>query len=140
MALGDALEKARSEDRDLVEVAPSAKPPVARILDHKKYRYQKAQKEKKAAKKVRGGETKELRFGPNISGNDLQTKVTRAKEFFKEGNKVKLTVHFKGRQMAHPEIGREKMNAALKELDDYGEVEQEPKKDGRFLYTILKPR
>lgn len=125
---------------DLVEVAPTANPPVARILNYKKYRYQKARQEKKSAKKVRGGETKELRFGPNISDNDLQTKVTRAKEFLEEGNKVKLNIHFKGRQITHPEIGREKMSVALKALAEHGEIEQEPKRDGHFLYTILKPR
>jgi translation initiation factor IF-3 len=140
LTLAEALEKARNEGQDLVEVAPNARPPVARILNYKKYQYQKAREGKKSAKKSRGGETKELRFGPNISANDLKTKLTRAKEFLEQGNKVKLTVHFKGRQITHPEIGREKMTAALKALENHGEVEQEPRRDGYFLYTLLKPR
>ena len=140
MSPKEALEEARKEGLDLVEVAPKADPPVARILDFKKYQYEKAQKEKKATRKTRGGETKELRFGPNIGQNDLKTKLERAREFLVEGNKVKLTIHFKGRAITHPEIGEEKLRLALESLADIGEIEQPPRKDGYFLYTILKPK
>lgn len=140
LTLSQALKKAEAEGLDLVEVSPEAKPPVVRILDYKKYLFSQKRKGAKDKKKTKTLETKELRFGPNIGPKDLNDRVARAREFLEGGNKVKVTVQFKGRAITHPEFGLEKINNMVKTLADISEVEQETKKEGRFLYTILKPK
>lgn len=140
LTVAEALAKARQEGLDLVEVAPNAKPPVVRVIDFKKYEFQKKIQERKSKKSGKTTETKELRFGPNIGPKDLEDRAARAKEFLKEGNKVKITIQFKGRQITHPEIGMEKISKLIKLLAEVSEVEQETKRDGRFIYTILKPK
>lgn len=132
----EALDKARQVQLDLIEVAANADPPVARILDFQKFRYQETKKEH-SAKKSSGAQLKELWLSPRIADHDLNVRLTRTEEFLKDGHKVKLTVKFKGREMAHPENGHMVLK---KTLDFFGEkiaVEREPKFEGRRLSVII---
>ena len=122
---------------DLVKIAPNAKPPVCKVIDYGKYRYEQARKEKDAKKKQKTVELKEIRLSPNIEANDLNTKVNAAKKFLAKGNKVKITLRFRGREMAH-------MNASKHILDDFAEnlaevsvVEKAPKIEGRSISMVL---
>ncbi len=132
----EALEKAKKAELDLVEVAPNADPPVARIIDFAKFRYQENKKEQKSGKNE-GGELKELWLSPRIAEHDLQVRLNHAREFFKEGHKVKLTVKFKGREMAHPEFGHMVLQKALENLGEEIIIERETKFEGRNLSLIL---
>ncbi len=132
----DALAKAKELGLDLIEVASQASPPVARIVNFQKFRYEEGKKEK-AAKKSSGGGIKELWLSPRIAQHDLEVRLRRAEEFLKDGNKVKLTVKFKGREMGHPELGHGVIN---KVLDYFGErvmIEREAKFEGRKLGIII---
>lgn len=132
----EALSKAKQLGLDLIEVASQASPPVARIVNFQKFRYEEGKKEK-AAKKSSGGGIKELWLSPRIAQHDLEVRLRRADEFLKDGNKVKLTVKFKGREMGHPELGHGVIN---KVLDYFGEkvmVEREAKFEGRKLGIII---
>lgn len=140
LTLSEALEKAREQGLDLIEVAPQTDPPVVRILDFKKYQFEKKQQEKKSKKKTTTLEVKELRFGPNIGPNDLQIRIERAREFLGEGDKVKITIQFKGRQISHPEIGFDKIKKIVQALSDVARVEREPERKGRFIHTVLGPK
>ena len=122
---------------DLVKIAPNAKPPVCKVIDYGKYRYEQARKEKDAKKKQKTVELKEIRLSPNIEANDLNTKMNAAKKFLAKGNKVKITLRFRGREMAH-------MNASKHILDDFSEnlaevsvVEKAPKIEGRSISMVL---
>jgi len=122
---------------DLVKIAPNAKPPVCKVIDYGKYRYEQARKEKDAKKKQKTVELKEIRLSPNIEANDLNTKMNAAKKFLAKGNKVKITLRFRGREMAH-------MNASKHILDDFAEnlaevsvVEKAPKQEGRNISMVL---
>ena len=133
----EALKMAREADLDLVKIAPNAKPPVCKIIDYGKYRYEMARKEKEARKKQKVVELKEIRLSPNIDSNDLNTKMNAAKKFLSKGDKVKVTLRFRGREMAH-------MNASKHILDDFaanlGEiavVEKAPKVEGRSISMVL---
>ena len=130
------MEKAKKAELDLVEVAPNADPPVAKIVDFQKLRYQENKKEQKSSKHE-GGELKELWLSPRIAEHDLQVRLDHAREFFKEGHKVKLTVKFKGREMAHPEFGHMILQKALEKLGDDITIERETKFEGRNLSLIL---
>lgn len=136
MTKDEALERARKEELDLVEVAPNADPPVARIIDFQKLRYQENKKEQKSGKNE-GGELKELWLSPRIAEHDLQVRLDHAREFFKEGHKVKLTVKFKGREMAHPEFGHMVLQKALERLGNEVAIERDTKFEGRNLSLIL---
>jgi len=138
MAAADALKLAREQNLDLVEVADKARPPVVRILNFKKYQFERKRQGKKGKAKTTG--TKELRFGPNIGPNDLKIRIERAREFLETGDKVKLTVQFKGRENSHPEIGFEKVEAMVKALADTSTVTHGPERKGRFIYTVLEPK
>lgn len=140
MAAADALKLAREQNLDLVEVADKARPPVVRILDFKKYQFEKKLKQRGAKKKTKTSETKEFRFGPNIGPNDLRIRIERAREFLEMGDKVKLTVQFKGRENSHPEIGFEKVNEVIRALGEASTVAHGPERKGRFIYTVLGPR
>jgi len=140
MATIDALKLAQEQGRDLVEVAPNARPPVVRILDFRKYQFDKKQRERGGRKHGKSQSTKELRFRPNIGQNDLRIRIERAKEFLNEGDKVKLTLQFKGREISHPELGFEKINQMTKALSEIAKVEKEPERKGRFIYTVLEPK
>ena len=123
-----------------MEVSPAANPPVCKILDFKKLRFQKRRQQQKAKSKSKRSEVKELRFGPYIGEHDLDIRIQRAREVIKDNDKVKITIHFKGRAHTHPELGYEKIKRVVAELSDIARVEVEPKRKGSFLSTVLMPR
>lgn len=135
----EALNKAKELELDLVEVAPNAKPPVARIIDFKKFLYQQEKKKREERKKAKVSETKEVRLGPFMNNHDLEFMVKRAREFLIEGNKVRMVVKFVGRQITHPEFGKEIMNKAINALSDVSKIEREPRFEGKQLITIISP-
>lgn len=132
----EALGKARELELDLIEIAPQADPPVARIFNFQKFKYEESKKER-GAKKGGEGSLKELWLSPRIADHDLQVRIDRTKEFFNEGYKVKLTVKFKGREMSHPQLGHKVLKKALDLLDDKAVVEREPRFEGRRLSMII---
>lgn len=139
-SLKEALEKAREEGLDLVEIAPHAKPPVAKIIDFAKFRYQQEKKEREAKKKEkRGTEIKEIWLTPFMAENDYQVKVGRIKEFLDEGHKVRIAVRFKGRQMGRSEFGYQVVKKLEEDVKEEGKIEQAPKFLGRQLMTTLTP-
>lgn len=135
----EALEKARELGLDLVEVAPTAKPPVARIIDFKKFLYQEEKKRREEKKKAKTSETKEVRLGPFMDTHDLETMVRRAREFLEANDKVKLVVRFKGRQMGHPEFGHKVVRQAIDMLSDISKVDKDPHFEGRQLIAMISP-
>lgn len=135
----EALEKAKELGLDLVEIAPTAKPPVARIIDFKKFLYQEEKKKREEKKKSKTSDTKEIRLGPFMDDHDLETMVRRAKEFLEANDKVKLVVRFSGRQMTHPEFGHQVIKKAIDKLGDVSKVDKEAHFEGRQLITMLSP-
>ncbi len=135
----EALEKARELGLDLVEIAPTAKPPVVRIIDFKKFLYQEEKKRREEKKKSKNSETKEIRLGPFMNGHDLETMVRRAREFLEGNDKVKLVVRFKGRQMGHPEFGHQVIGKAIQSLSDVSKVDKGAHFEGRQLISMLSP-
>ncbi|MEK9206938.1 MAG: translation initiation factor IF-3 [Patescibacteria group bacterium] len=135
----EALGKAREAEMDLVEIAPTAKPPVARIIDFKKFLYQEEKKKREEKKKAKNSETKEIRLGPFMDDHDLDTMVRRAREFLEGNDKVKLVVRFKGRQMGHPEFGHQVVQKAITSLSDVSKVDKNPHFEGRQLISMLSP-
>ncbi|MBI2040374.1 translation initiation factor IF-3 [Candidatus Microgenomates bacterium] len=132
----EALDKAGEWGQDLIEVAPQADPPVARIFDFQKFRYEESKRERGSKKGGEGG-LKELWLSPRIADHDLRVRLNRAEEFLKDGYKVKLTVKFKGREMTHPELGHQVLKEALSVLGDNAAIEREPKFEGRRLAMII---
>jgi translation initiation factor IF-3 len=135
--LPEALQKAADQNLDLVEVASNANPPVARIVDFQKFRYQESKKEQAAKKHARDVELKEIWLSPRIAEHDLMTRLRRAEEFIGKGNKVKLSVKFKGREMAHPELGHQVLGHAMTFFGDRITTERDVKFEGRNLTTII---
>ena len=133
----EALEKAKELGQDLIEIAPNADPPVAKIADFQKFRYEENKKERASRKGGGAGELKELWLSPRIAEHDLKVRLARTEEFLKEGHKVKLTVKFKGREMAHQELGHQVLQEALNLLGDKVAVERESKFEGRKLSMIV---
>ncbi len=136
----EALAKAKSENLDLVEIAPLAKPPVAKIVDFKKFLYQQEKKKREEKKKSKVSQTKEVRLGPFMSENDLMVMVKRAKEFLTDGQKVRLVVKFQGRQITHPEFGEKILDRTVGELSDVGKVEKEKRLEGKQMILIISPQ
>lgn len=136
----EALKKAQEQDLDLVEVAPNINPPVARIVDFEKFRYKEEKREQAAKKHAKEVELKEIWLSPRIAQHDLEVRLKKAEDFLKRGNKVKLTVKFKGREMAHPEVGHQVANQALGYLGNKINIEREIKFEGRNLTTIIGPK
>jgi translation initiation factor IF-3 len=134
-----ALEMARDRGLDLVEVAPNAIPPVCRLMDYGKYRYEQSRKERESRKNQTVVELKEVRIRPKIDDHDLETKGRNAAKFLDAGDKVKVSVLFRGREMAHPEIGRGLLDQLIELLRPHGSVEQAPKIEGRTMTMILAP-
>ena len=122
---------------DLVKIAPNAKPPVCKVIDYGKYRYEQARKEKDAKKKQKTVELKEIRLSPNIEANDLNTKVNAAKKFLAKGNKVKITLRFRGREMAHMNSSKHILDDFAESLADVAVVEKAPKIEGRSIGMVL---
>lgn len=139
MPTRDALEMARERGLDLVEVAPNAVPPVCRLMDYGKFRYEQSRKERESRKHQTTIDLKEVRIRPKIGDHDLETKGRRAAKFLDSGDKVKVTVSFRGREMAHPEIGRDLLDQMAEMLRPHGAIEQIPKLEGRAMTMILGP-
>lgn len=137
MSAKEALAMAREADLDLVKIAPKAKPPVCKIIDYGKYRYELARKEKEARKKQKSIEIKEIRLSPNIEANDLNTKMNAARKFLTKGDKVKITLRFRGREMAHIQQNRHILDDIAKELSDIATVEKPSKQEGRSISMVL---
>ena len=135
----DALSQARDLGLDLVEVAPLAKPPVAKLIDFKKFLYQEEKKKREEKRKAKVSETKEIRLGPFMSENDLQVMIRRGREFLEEGDKVRLALKFRGRQITHPEFGREIMNKTIDALSDLSKIDREAHFEGNQLVAMLSP-
>jgi translation initiation factor IF-3 len=134
-----ALQLAQSEGWDLVEIAPNAQPPVAKILDFGKYRYEEQQKAKDAKKKQRAVTWKEIRMAPKIDDHDIETKIKAASRFLDEGDKLKVTVRFRGREMAHPDRGRALLLAVGEKLKEHGVIERMPLLEGRQMIMVMNP-
>ena len=137
MSSKDALKLAKEAELDLVKIAPTAKPPVCKIIDYGKYRYELARKEKESKKKQKTIEIKEVRLSPNIDVNDLNTKVNSAKKFISKGNKVKVSLRFRGREMAHMQASRHILEDFAKELEDVAVIDKPIKQEGRSLTMFL---
>ena len=137
MPIDKAMDLANERKLDLVNISPNAKPAVCKILDYGKYRYEQARKAKEAKKKQKTIETKEIRLSPNIDTNDLNTKVNQAKKFLQKGAKVKVSLRFRGREMAHKDVGREILNAFFEELKDVASVDKPAKMEGRSMVMFL---
>jgi translation initiation factor IF-3 len=137
MPVSEAMKLAREAELDLVKIAPTAKPPVCKIIDYGKYRYEQARREKEAKKKQKTIEIKEVRLSPNIDDNDLNTKVNAARKFIQKGDKVKVSLRFRGREMAHTQNGRQIMDLFAEKLADVAVVDKAPKMEGRSMTMFL---
>ena len=137
MSSREAMKLAQEAELDLVKIAPKAQPPVCKIIDYGKYRYELARKEKEAKKKQKTVEVKEVRLSPNIETNDLNTKVNNAKKFISKGNKVKVTLRFRGREMAHMQQSKHILDDFAKLLEDVAVVEKPAKLEGRNMSMVL---
>ncbi len=135
----DALALADNQGLDLVEVSPQADPPVCRVMDYGKYKYQQAKRASEAKKKQVRVEIKEVKMRPKTDDHDFQFKIKHARRFLEEGNKVKLTVMFRGRENAHPDQGTKQLTKAVEALKDIGQVESRPNKMGRFMTMMVGP-
>jgi translation initiation factor IF-3 len=135
-----ALELAREQGLDLVEVSPDARPPVCKILDYGKYKYEHEKREKEARKKQHIVVVKEIKIRPKIGEHDLEVKLRHVKEFFEEGDRVRLIITFRGREMAHQDLGRAVLEKALAALSEHAVMEQHPKFEGNNLGCLLTPK
>ncbi|MCM3716001.1 translation initiation factor IF-3 [Halalkalibacter oceani] len=136
----EALEMAQNVNLDLVCVAPTAKPPVCRIMDYGKFRYEQQKKDKETRKKQKIINVKEVRLSPTIEDNDFNTKLRNARKFLEKGDKVKAAIRFRGRAITHSEIGRRVLERLAKECEDVATIEAKPKMEGRSMFLILAPK
>ena len=139
MTVQDALDRANAADLDLVEVAPQANPPVCRIMDYGKYKYERGMREKEARKKQARIEVKEIKFRPKIDRHDYETKKGHVVRFLNAGARVKVTIMFRGREMAHTELGQRILDRLVEDLDGLATVEQSSKLDGRNMVMVVAP-
>ena len=135
----EALSMSRELGLDLVEVADKANPPVVRIMDYGKYKYEAAQRAKESRKKTSHVTVKEMKYRPKISGGDFDTKTRKVEKFLLDGNKVKITIMFRGREVTHPELGRKILDNIAERTDPYAKVEAYPRLDGRNMTMVLGP-
>ena len=140
MSSRDALKLAEEAGLDLVKIAPNAKPPVCKIVDYGKYRYEQLRKEKEAKKKQKVIEVKEIRLSPNIDTNDLNTKMNAARKFLDKGDKVKVALRFRGREMAHMANSKHILDDFAENLADIANIEKAPKVEGRSMTMFLAPK
>ena len=140
MATRDALRLAEEQHLDLVEVAPKAKPPVCRIMDFGKYRYEQQKRDKEARKKQKIITIKEVKLRPNIEQHDFDVKLKNASRFVQEGNKVKVTIMFRGRELSHPELGRDVLDRVAEKLGDTVVIERAAKLEGKNMTMIVAPK
>jgi translation initiation factor IF-3 len=137
--LPEAISIARAAELDLVEVAPNANPPVCRLMDYKRYEYEQQQRRKESRRKATQVVIKEMKFRPKIDVHDYTTKMRHVERFLAEGNKVKLTIMFRGREMAHPELGLRILERIADEVNEIAMVESAPRQDGRNMTMVLHP-
>jgi translation initiation factor IF-3 len=135
-----ALELAKNEDLDLVEIVPNQKPPVCRIMDYGKYKFEQSKKAHSAKKKQKITQVKEIKFRPNTEEADYQVKLKSLIKFLTGGDKAKITMRFRGREIAHQVIGRDFLDRIQKDLDEYGIVEQVPSFEGRQMVMVMAPK
>lgn len=140
LTLEEALAAAATNGLDLVEVSPNAKPPVCRIMDFGKYKYQQQKRAAEAKKKTARVEVKEVKLRPKTEIHDFNVKVKNVRRFLESGNKVKVTIMFRGREVTHPEFGRELLQRVAEEVTDIGAVEFFPSMQGRFMHMVLAPK
>jgi translation initiation factor IF-3 len=140
LSLSQALEVARSRELDLVEVAPDAQPPVCRIMDFGKFKYTQARRLKEARKKQTTIHIKEVKMGPKTEKHDFDFKVKHVRRFLEDGHKAKVTVRFKGREMAHTELGWKMLQRMVEAVQDLANVENNPRMEGRMLHIMLSPK
>ena len=140
MQVRDALQMAIEQNLDLVEVAPTARPPVCRIMDYGKFKYEQQKRDKEAKKKQKIVTIKEVKLRPNIEDHDFDVKKKNALHFLEDGDKVKVTIMFRGRELSHPELGRVLLVRMAKELADIANVERDPKLEGKNMIMILNPK
>ena len=138
--LETVLAQAEAQGLDLVEVAPMARPPVVRIMDYGKFKFEQAKMARQAKKKQHVIQLKEVKYRPGIDDHDFETKTRHARRFLADGNKVKVTMMFRGRQVAHPELGKDVLDRVSNELADVGKVETDAKLEGRNMTMILAPK
>ncbi len=140
MSAREALEKAMEADLDLVKISPTANPPVCKLMDYGKYKFEQTKREKEAKKSQRVVEIKEVRMSPSIDVNDFNVKLRNAQKFLSEGNRVKVTVRFRGREMAHTDIGKNLLVRFAAECSEVATLDKEPKLDGRHMSIFLSPK
>lgn len=140
VAIEDARERAMEAGLDLVEISPNSQPPVCKILDFGKFKYQAQKKAAEARKKQRTVEIKEIKMRPNIDTHDYDVKMRSMNRFFEEGDKVKVTLRFRGREMAHQDLGVQLLNKVKKDTTEIAKVESEPRLEGRQMVMVLAPR
>ena len=136
----DALRQAEDRDLDLVEIAPNAAPPVVRIMDYGKFKYEEAKRAHEAKQKQKIIQVKEVKFRPGTDDGDYNVKLRNLKRFLEEGDKTKITLRFRGREMAHQEIGARMLERLKSDLEEFGQVEQMPKMEGRQMVMVLAPK
>lgn len=139
VSIDEARERAAERGMDLVEVAAEARPPVVKMMDYGKYKYEAARAAREARKKQHTIQVKEVKFRPGIEDHDYDFKVRHARRFLEEGNKVKLTMMFRGRQVTHPELGLEVLARVMEDLGDLGKVESQPNMEGRVMSMVVAP-
>lgn len=140
MPTAQAMEKATAEDLDLVKISPNATPPVCKLMDYGKFRFEQTKREKEAKKNQRIVEIKEVRMSPGIDVNDFNVKLRNAQRFLAEGNRVKVTVRFRGREMAHTDIGKRLLQRFAEDCSEMAAMDKEPKLEGRHMHMFLSPK
>lgn len=140
MTSKDAYDLAVERKLDLVKIAPNAKPPVCKIMDYGKFRYEQQKKDKEARKKQKSASVKEIRLGLNIEQNDLHTKAKNAQKFLKSGDKVKVSLRFKGREMGYTQLGYDVIKKFAAEIQEYGDIDTPAKMEGRSLVAMFAPK
>ncbi|MGB0670903.1 MAG: translation initiation factor IF-3 [Rhodospirillales bacterium] len=140
LSVEEGIEMAQEAGLDLVEVSPNAEPPVCKILDYGKYKYEEQKKKNEQRKKQKVIEVKEIKMRPNIDTHDYEVKMRSVQRFLEEGDKVKLTIRFRGRELAHQELGMQVLERVRTEIDEIAKVEQMPKMEGRLMVMVVAPR
>lgn len=140
MSRYDALQKALESGMDLVEISPNAEPPVAKVMDYGKYLYKKDKEAAAARKKLKQIQTKEIKIRPNTDKGDYATKLRQLIEFLEEGDKIKVTLRFRGRELAHQDLGMEMMNRLKTDLLEFGNVVNEPRTEGKMMVMVMAPK
>lgn len=139
VSLDEARERATESGLDLVEVAPEARPPVCRLMDYGKYRYEEARRAREAKKKQHTMHVKEVKYRPGIEEHDYEFKTRHVRRFLSDGDKVKVTMMFRGRQLSHPELGLVVLERILSDVEDVGKIESQPAREGRTMIMVLAP-